>query len=591
MALCGPGARLRGSAALAARGGAAAAAALLRRGPGLAARGVAAGAAAAEPRAEARALGPFRPALRVAQAKDAAKEGQELEVRGWVRTVRAQKGLAFLEVNDGSCLASLQVVLVPDAEGYDLLASGRLATGAAVRVSGELVASKGGNQSVELKARSLELVGECDGTYPMQKKRHTLEFLREQAHLRPRTNLIGAVTRVRNTLAFATHEFFQEHGFQYIHTPLISTSDCEGAGEMFQVTTLLSELDAALGAGPGADPGEARAAVAAQGAKVKELKAAAKGGGASDADVQREVAQLLALKAELEAAEDAAAPKDLPKTAEGAVDYSQDFFGSPAFLTVSGQLNGEIYATAMRDIYTFGPTFRAENSNTARHLAEFWMIEPELAFTDLEGMMACAQAYMKHCVAKVMADNREDLQFFDRFTEKGLLARLGDIAAKDFATVTYTEAIEHLLAADRAFEFPVAWGVDLASEHERYLTEEVYGGTPLFVTDYPKEIKAFYMRLNEDGQTVAATDLLVPRIGELIGGSQREERLDVLEARIDEAGLEQAPYWWYKDLRRYGTVPHAGFGLGFERLVQLCTGVENIRDVIPFPRYPGNAKF
>ncbi|KAF6256714.1 hypothetical protein COO60DRAFT_1271722, partial [Scenedesmus sp. NREL 46B-D3] len=446
-----------------------------------------------------------------------------------------------VQVNDGSNMSGIQVVLEPGVEGWQLLEAGQLATGAAVCASGLLVASPGVKQAVELKADKLTLVGGCDAeTYPLQKKRHTLEFLRGVAHLRPRTNTIGGVARVRSALSHATHTFFQGAGFQHVHTPILSASDCEGAGEMFQVTTLLS----------GVDP--AGAAAAQQ--QVQQL--------------QQEVA-----------------------TQGAAVDFSQDFFGEKVFLTVSGQLNGEMYASALGDIYTFGPTFRAENSNTSRHLAEFWMIEPELAFADLADDMACAEAYLKHCVRYIMEHCPEDLAFFDSMVEKGLLARLQDVLDRPFATVTYSEAIKLLLASKKQFEYPVAWGIDLQSEHERYLSEVVFAKSPLIVTDYPKDIKAFYMRLNDDDQTVAAMDLLVPKVGELIGGSQREERADVLTRRMADSGLNPDDYWWYLDLRRYGAVPHAGFGLGFERLVQFSTGVDNIRDVIPFPRYPSHCKF
>ncbi|WIA31797.1 hypothetical protein OEZ86_002666 [Tetradesmus obliquus] len=514
--------------------------------------------------------------------------GQQVEVRGWLRTVRAQKQFAFMQVNDGSTMSGIQVVVEPGAEGWELLEGGQLATGAAVCASGQLVASPGAKQAVELKADRLVLVGGCDAeSYPLQKKRHTLEFLRGIAHLRPRTNTIAGVARVRSALSHATHTFFQGAGFQYVHTPILSASDCEGAGEMFQVTTLLSGVDPAAAAAAQQQVQQLQQDVATQGAAVKQAKAAS-----ADADkVAEEVAQLKRLKGRLADMEAAAGRASLPLTPGGQVDFSQDFFGEKVFLTVSGQLNGEMYASALGDIYTFGPTFRAENSNTSRHLAEFWMIEPELAFADLADDMACAEAYLKHCVRYIMEHCPEDLAFFDAMVEKGLLARLQDVLDKPFATVTYTEAIKLLLASGKQFEYPVAWGIDLQSEHERYLSEVIFAKSPLIVTDYPKDIKAFYMRLNDDGQTVAAMDLLVPKVGELIGGSQREERLDVLTQRMAGSGLDPEDYWWYLDLRRYGSVPHAGFGLGFERLVQFSTGVENIRDVIPFPRYPSHCKF
>jgi len=444
-------------------------------------------------------------------------------------------------------------------------------------------------RQIELKATSIEVVGECDSSYPLQKKRHTLEFMREIAHLRPRSNLIGAVARVRSALSFATHEFFTSNGFQYVHTPLISASDCEGAGEMFQVTTLLNDINkAALTPKPSPEKlMQLREEASAKGSNVREAKDSG-----DKAAVEAALAELLAAKAELASAEEAlVVTGELPRHEDGTVDCSNDFFGEPAYLAVSGQLNGEMYACALSDIYTFGPTFRAENSNTSRHLAEFWMIEPEMAFADLEADMACAEAYVKHCVKYVLDNCQEDLQFFDKMVQKGLIERLQEVVEKPFATCTYTEAIDILLKAKKKFEFPVEWGIDLATEHERYLVEEAFNRTPLIVTDYPKDIKAFYMRLNDDGKTVAAMDVLVPGIGELIGGSQREDRLNVLEDRMRDVGLNPEEYKPYIDLRRFGSVPHAGFGLGFERLIQFATGVENIRDVIPFPRYPGNCKF
>jgi asparaginyl-tRNA synthetase len=531
-----------------------------------------------------------------------------VQLRGWVRTVRAQKDLSFVEVNDGSSLSGIQAVVTSEAEGASVLANGEITTGASVMIEGVVVESPGGKQKVEVKATSVRLVGGADAsTFPLQKKRHTLEFLRGIAHLRPRTNTIGAVMRVRNQLAYATHTFFQSHDFTYVNTPIVTASDCEGAGEQFQVTTLLNGADgaAAAPAPPPASEAAVAAAVAAaaeQGAVVKALKEKKKTGEATKEQVDEAVKTLLELKATAEAMASPAAPagasasREVPRNKDGSVDYSQDFFSKPSYLTVSGQLNAEIFACAMRDVYTFGPTFRAENSNTSRHLAEFWMVEPELAFADLQDDMDCAEAYLKHCVTHVLEHCDEDLEFFEKNISKdNLRERLRSVATQDFARITYTEAVEHVVKAAESgakkFEFPVEWGSDLQSEHERYLTEVVFENRPVIVRDYPKGIKAFYMRENDDGKTVAAMDMLVPGVGELMGGSQREERLDVLERRIEEVGLEKESYWWYLDLRRYGSVPHAGFGLGFERLVQYCTGVENIRDVIPFPRFPGSAEF
>ena len=543
------------------------------------------------------------------QGKDQGKSrvGDTVQLRGWVRTVRAQKDVAFIEVNDGSSLSGIQAVVNGDVPGRDHLDGGDITTGAAVMIEGTVVESPGGKQAVEVAVTSIKLVGGADAsTFPLQKKRHTLEYLRGIAHLRPRTNTIGAVTRVRNQLAYATHTFFQQHGFQYVNTPIVTASDCEGAGEQFQITTLINGIDGASSAAAApakpaaseADIAAAKTAASEQGAAVKALKDAKKEGKATKEEVDEAVAKLLALKAKAEALEHppaaaaAAAGGELPRDASGAVDYTKDFFGKPSYLTVSGQLNAEIYACAMRDVYTFGPTFRAENSNTSRHLAEFWMVEPELAFADLQDDMDCAEAYLKHCLTHVLEHCDEDLEFFEKNISKDdLRERLRGVATSDFARITYTEAVDHVLKAKKKFEFPVEWGCDLQSEHERYLTEEVFKNTPVIVRDYPKGVKAFYMRENEDGKTVAAMDVLVPKVGELMGGSQREERLDVLERRIEEVGLEKESYWWYLDLRRYGSVPHAGFGLGFERLVQYVTGVENIRDVIPFPRFPGSAEF
>ncbi|KXG36232.1 asparagine--tRNA ligase, chloroplastic/mitochondrial [Sorghum bicolor] len=492
--------------------------------------------AAAATGAAGEAVGEFRKRLRVADVKGGEDEGaawvgKELTVRGWVRTCRAQRTVTFVEVNDGSCLSNMQCVLTPDTEGYDQIDS--VTTGASVLVEGVVASSQGGKQKVELKVSKITVIGKSDPTsFPIQKKRASREFLRTVAHLRPRTNTFGAVARVRNALAYATHKFFQDNGFVWVSSPIITASDCEGAGEQFYVTTLLSN--------------------------------SAEGG------------SLL---------------KDIPATKDGRVDWSQDFFCKPAFLTVSGQLNGETYASALSDIYTFGPTFRAENSNTARHLAEFWMIEPELAFADLNDDMACATAYLQYVVKYILENCKEDMDFFNTWVEKGIIDRLNDVVEKNFIHLSYTDAVELLLGSKKEFEFPVKWGLDLQSEHERYITEVALGGRPVIIRDYPKEIKAFYMRENNDGKTVAAMDLLVPRVGELIGGSQREERLDYLEARLDEQNLNKESYWWYLDLRRYGSVPHAGFGLGFERLVQFATGIDNIRDAIPFPRVPGSAEF
>ncbi|XP_043812293.1 asparagine--tRNA ligase, chloroplastic/mitochondrial isoform X3 [Manihot esculenta] len=454
-------------------------------------------------------VGPFRKKLKIVDIKGGPDEGldrvgQTLVVMGWVRTLRAQSSVTFMEVNDGSCLSNMQCVMGMEAEGYDQVESGLVATGASIWVQGTVVKSQGSKQKVELKVNKIIMVGKSDPSYPIQKKRVSREFLRTKAHLRPRTNTFGAVARVRNALAYATHKFFQENGFVWVSSPIITASDCEGAGEQFCVTTLI--------------PGS-----------------------------QEAVDSLV---------------DGIPKTKEGLIDWSQDFFGKPAFLTVSGQLNAETYATALSDVYTFGPTFRAENSNTSRHLAEFWMIEPELAFADLNDDMACATAYLQYVVRHILENCKEDMDFFNNWIEKGIIDRLS-----------------------------VKWGCDLQSEHERYITEEAFGGCPVIIRDYPKEIKAFYMRQNDDGKTVAAMDMLVPRVGELIGGSQREERLEYLEDRLDNLKLNKDSYWWYLDLRRYGSVPHAGFGLGFERLVQFATGIENIRDAIPFPRAPGSAEF
>ncbi|XP_073132908.1 asparagine--tRNA ligase, chloroplastic/mitochondrial [Henckelia pumila] len=461
------------------------------------------------------------------------KLGDTVVVMGWVRTLRVQSSVTFIEVNDGSCLSNMQCVMSYDSEGYDQVENGVISTGASVWIQGTIVGSQGSKQKVELKVEKLVTVGQSDPSFPIQKKRVSREFLRTKAHLRPRTNTFGAVSRVRNALAFATHKFFQENGFIWLSSPIITASDCEGAGEQFCVTTLV----------PNSREG-------------------------TESPVSA-----------------------IPTTKDGLIDWSQDFFGKPAFLTVSGQLNAETYATALSDVYTFGPTFRAENSNTSRHLAEFWMIEPELAFADLEDDMACATAYLQYVVQYILENCKEDMDFFNTWIEKGIIDRLRDVVEKNFVQLTYTEAVELLQNSKKTFEFPVTWGCDLQSEHERYITEEAFGGCPVILRDYPKDIKAFYMRQNDDGKTVAAMDMLVPRVGELIGGSQREERLPYLEQRLDDLKLNKESYWWYLDLRRYGSVPHAGFGLGFERLVQFATGIDNIRDAIPFPRAPGSAEF
>ncbi|MGR3808336.1 asparagine--tRNA ligase [Pasteurella testudinis] len=450
--------------------------------------------------------------------------GETITVRGWIRTRRDSKaGFSFLAVYDGSCFDPIQAVVGNGVANYqdEVL---NLTTGCSVIVTGKVVASQGQGQAVELQADDVVVTGwvEDPETYPMAAKRHSVEYLREVAHLRPRTNLIGAVARVRHCLAQAIHRFFHEQGFYWVATPVITASDTEGAGEMFRVSTLDLE--------------------------------------------------------------------NLPRGDNGLVDFKQDFFGKEAFLTVSGQLNGETYACALSKIYTFGPTFRAENSNTTRHLAEFWMVEPEVAFADLADNAALAEAMLKYVFKAVLEERADDLKFFAERVDKDVINRLQKFIASDFAQIDYTDAIDVLLKSGKQFEFPVEWGIDLSSEHERYLAEE-YFNSPVVVKNYPKDIKAFYMRLNDDGKTVAAMDVLAPGIGEIIGGSQREERLEVLDQRLAEMGLNKEDYSWYRDLRRYGSVPHAGFGLGFERLIVYVTGVQNIRDVIPFPRYPRNASF
>lgn len=447
--------------------------------------------------------------------------GEKITVNGWVRTHRAQKSFSFVELNDGSEVSNLQIIIESKTPGYEALLD-KIQTGAAICVTGVITESPGKGQSVEIHAERFEITGEAPSDYILQKKRHSFEFLRTIAHLRPRTNTFGAVARVRSQMAYATHKFFQEKDFSYVQTPIITASDCEGAGEMFSVSTLNKE--------------------------------------------------------------------NLPKGKDGKVDYSKDFFEKEAFLTVSGQLNGEAYAQALTDIYTFGPTFRAENSNTSRHLAEFWMIEPEMAFADLNDDMNLAEDYLKYLVNHALTKCKQDIEFFNKFIDNNLIERLHHVVETPCTRLSYTDAIEILNNSGKKFEFKVSWGTDLQSEHERFLCEEHFKG-PVILYNYPKGIKPFYMRANDDGKTVAAMDLLVPGIGELIGGSQREERLDILLSNMEAHKLDKETYDWYIDLRRYGSTPHAGFGLGFERLVQYVTGMENIRDVSAFPRYPRHAKF
>ncbi len=443
-----------------------------------------------------------------------------ITISGWIRTLRASKAFGFIELNDGSFFKNIQIVFEENLENFKEISKFTIAS--AVVIEGTFVATPGAKQPFEIKATKITLEADSHRDYPLQKKRHTFEYLRTIAHLRPRSNAFSAVFRVRSLTAFAIHKFFNERGFVYVHTPIITGSDCEGAGEMFKVSTL--ELN------------------------------------------------------------------NTPMTDDGHIDFSKDFFGKETNLTVSGQLQGEAYALAFRSIYTFGPTFRAENSNTARHASEFWMMEPEIAFADLNDNMQLAEDMLKYIINYVIENAPEEIEFFNKFVDKGLLERLNNVASADFGRITYTEAIELLKKADKEFEYPVEWGCDLQTEHERYITEEVYG-KPVFVTDYPKDIKAFYMRMNEDDKTVAAMDLLVPGVGELIGGSQREERMDVLKKRMEEMDLSKDDYWWYLDLRKYGGVKHAGFGLGFERAIMYLTGISNIRDVIPFPRTPKFAEF
>ena len=446
--------------------------------------------------------------------------GKTVKVAGWIRTSRLSKNFGFIELNDGSFFKNMQIVLDEKLENFKEI--GKLPISSSILVEGKLVSTEGAKQPVEIHATNIVVEGESDNSYPLQKKRHTVEYLRTIAHLRPRSNMFSAVFRVRSVAAYAVHKFFQERNFVYAHSPIITGSDCEGAGEMFRITTL--DLD------------------------------------------------------------------NVPKTEEGKIDYSQDFFGKEANLTVSGQLNAEIMALAFRNVYTFGPTFRAENSYTGRHASEFWMIEPEIAFADLEDNMELAEDMVKYIINYVLEHCPEEMEFFNAFVDKGLLERLHNIVNSDFIRITYTKAVELLLESGQKFEYPVEWGIDLQTEHERYITEQIFKA-PVFVTDYPKDIKAFYMRLNEDGKTVRAMDLLVPGVGDIIGGSQREEREDVLLERIEEFGLNKEDYWWYLELRKFGTATHSGFGLGFERMIMYLTGVSNIRDVIPFPRTPKNCEF
>ena len=447
--------------------------------------------------------------------------GSAVTLRGWVRSRRDSKGITFVELNDGSRFKGMQLVADAGVVAEETLK--QVTTGSSIQASGVLVESPAKGQTVELKVSDLHIYGTADpATYPLQKKGHTLEFLREIGHLRVRSNTFGAAFRVRNALTHAIHSFFQERDFIYVQTPIITTSDCEGAGQMFGVTTLNL--------------------------------------------------------------------KQPPRAADGSIDWQQDFFGRPAYLTVSGQLEGEIFALAFSKVYTFGPTFRAENSNTPRHLAEFWMIEPEMAFYELADNMRLAEEFLKYTIRYVLDHCREDLEFFNERIEKTVLATLEHVADSQFGHITYTDAIEELKKSGKSWEFPVEWGNDLQTEHERFLSEEVFK-KPVIVTDYPKNIKPFYMRVNDDGRTVRAMDVLVPRVGEIIGGSQREDRQDILVERMHQGGLDEKPYWWYIDLRRYGSVPHSGFGLGLERMMMYLTGLKNIRDVIPFPRTPGNADF
>ena len=445
---------------------------------------------------------------------------EDVLIQGWIKTLRSSKSIAFIHVNDGSCLSDIQIVVPNDHKDHKLVA--QMGTGSSISVIGRVVSSPAQGQKIEIHADDIKITGMADSkTYPLQKKGHSLDFLREIAHLRPRTNTFGAMARIRNIVAFAIHTFFQERGFLYVHTPIITTNDAEGSGNLFRVTTL--------------DLGQ----LAYTGDKPHE---------------------------------------------------SEDFFGKPAYLTVSGQLEAEIFASALTNVYTFGPTFRAENSNTSRHLAEFWMVEPEMAFCDINGLINLAEEFLKYIYSNVLESCQEDIAFFNQWHDNTVLSTLEKIINSNFERITYTEAIQLLNDSRREFTFPAKWGQDLQSEHERYITEQLFG-KPVVITHYPKDIKAFYMRLNDDNETVAAMDVLVPRIGEIIGGSQREERHDILLNRMQSVSLDEKDYWWYLDLRKYGTVPHSGFGLGFERMIQFITGAQNIRDVIPFPRTPGNAQF
>ena len=459
--------------------------------------------------------------LRIAELLQSPATDAEVVVKGWVRTKRGNKNVAFIALNDGSCVANMQVVV--DLAKFDEELLRKVTTGACLRVDGRLVASCGAGQGVEVQAEKIEIYGTADPeTYPLQKKGHSLEFLRDIAYLRPRTNTFGAIFRIRHAMAYAIHKYFNDKGFYYLHTPLITASDCEGAGAMFQVTTL--DLN------------------------------------------------------------------NLPKTEEGAVDYSQDFFGRPCSLTVSGQLEGELGALSLGQIYTFGPTFRAEHSNTPRHLSEFWMIEPEMAFYELEDNMELAEDFLKYLIRYALENCREDLEFMNKMWDNGLIERLNFVLNHEFKRLDYTEGVEILKASGRKFEFPCDWGCDLQSEHERYLVEEHFK-RPVILINYPKQIKAFYMKQNEDGKTVRAMDVLFPKIGEIIGGSEREADYEKLSARVHELGMNEKELWWYLDTRRWGSAPHSGFGLGFERLLLFVTGMGNIRDVIPFPRTPKNAEF
>ena len=444
---------------------------------------------------------------------------KKLTIAGWVKTLRDQKKFCFFEVNDGSTLKGIQVVIDADNKDYEKVQNSEISAGVAIKIFGKIVKSPAAGQSVEMVAETVEVYGPCDNSYPLQKKRHSFEFLRTIAHLRPRTNTQGAIIRVRNALAYSTHKFFQERGFFYINTPIITGADCEGGGELFQVTTLTD--------------------------KQKVLKE---------------------------------------------INYEEDFFKKKAYLTVSGQLNAEIFACSMSDVYTFGPTFRAENSHTSRHLAEFWMMEPEMAFCDLKQNIENAESYIKYVLSHVLENCKEDILFFNKFIDKNLLQRLENVITSSFKIIEYSEAIEILKKSNKKFSYMPEWGHNLQSEHERYLCED-YFKLPTVVINYPKKIKAFYMRDNDDGKTVAAMDILVPQIGELVGGAQREERYDILKKKFKEFNLDEKEYWWYLELRKFGTVPHSGYGVGFERLVQFTTGMENIRDVIPFPRTPGNVDF